>query len=486
MEHVQFNDECKKNLIKGVNLVSDCVAATYGPSGRNVMIKLGRHLHVTKDGSTVATYVTHEDPYVQMGIDAVRDISRKTSSDVGDGSTTATILSREIVKLLADSRENPIQIQRDLQEDCEKVVNWLKEYKRDITEKDLVKVATLSANNDIKIGTLVADAFKKVGKNGIVKFEKSKTNSDGIEFSEGFQFDNGYFDSRFVNTAENTCVLQNVMVYISDVKISEITKVAEVANEALRKKKALLLIAPDFDSEIKINLLNNLHKLDSCMVVAPNFGIQRSILLSDIKDILGETLYCDKVIATADTCTFVGYKSNEEAITEKVNAIQGLLEKGNLEEADLEFQRKRLANFTAGIATIYVGGYSEIEVKERLDRVEDAVGATRAALRGGVLPGGGSALFRASIALSTELKYLKDVLTTPYYILYRNCFGAGECKLLPASMNWSGYNFKTREWVGDLYEEGVIDPYEVVKTSLENAVNTASIILTCSCLILNA
>jgi len=485
MENVQFTEECRESLIKGVNLVSNCVAATYGPSGKNVMIKLGRHLHVTKDGSTVATYVTHENPFVQMGIDAVRDISRKTSNDIGDGSTTATILSNKIVNSLCNSKENPIEIQRDLQEDCKKVVDWLKEHKRDITLDDLTKVATLSANNDIKIGALVAEAFKKVGKNGIVKFEKSKTNSDGIEFSEGFQFDNGYFDSRFVNTAENTCVLNNVMIYISDTKISEITKIAEVANEALRKKKALLLIAPDFDSEIKINLLNNLHKLDSCMVVAPNFGIQRSILLSDIRDILGDTLYCDKVVATADTCTFVGYKSNEQAVSEKVTAIQGLLEKGNLDEGDLEFQRKRLANFTAGIATIYVGGYSEIEVKERLDRVEDAVGATRAALRGGVLPGGGTALFDASTNLGSQLKYLREVLTTPYYILYKNCFGPNE-QVIPCPQDWQGYNFKTRKWVNDLYNEGVIDPYEVVKTSLENAVNTASIILTCSCLILNA
>lgn len=479
--NVRFSKEAKDALIEGVNLIGNAVKTTFGPNGNNVVIKARDGVHVTKDGATVATFVNDPDPFVSMGIEVLRDIANKTAKDVGDGTTTATILSQSIINLLKN-QSSPIEVVRKLNKDCKKVIDFLEKNKKEITcKEDLVKVATLSANNDPVIGELIAKAYYQVGKDGIVTFEESENVEDKIEYTEGFQIKNGYSSPYFINTSKNTCELENVYVYISETKLQEVKKISEIADSAVRNKKSLLLIAPEFDSEILVFLFRNQNLLKSCTVISPNHGIYRETMLSDIKDILGESNTCQKVIITKETTTFIGCNSNKQSITKKVEDIKKLIKEDCLEKFDLDFHKKRLANFTSGIATIYVGGYSKVEIKERKDRIEDAICATKAALDEGILPGGGFALLRAADNL--KLDYLSQVLRTPVLLLRKN---SDNDILLNYDKTdfWKGQDFKNNT-EGDLYDMGIVDPFLVTKTALENAVSTASLILTCECSILN-
>lgn len=477
MEKVLFNDECKAKLIQGVNLVTDAVEITYGPNASNVCIKNPSSVKVTKDGATTCRAVSHNDPYVQMGIDLVRNISVKTASEVGDGSSTVCILTRAIVEKFKDY-QNPIALKEELQKECSIIVKHLKQWRKiSTTKEDLVKVATLAANGDTVIGNLIAEAYDKVGKEGIVQFTESEEVKDRIEISEGFRIDSGYASPYFINNAKGECVLENVYVHISDTKMEELKEVIAIAEKAMQNKKSLLLIAPGFDSEITIFLSSNLNLLKSCTVISPNYRTYRTKLVEDIKDLLGESSCCKKVTINKNTTTFSGYTSYTDKIESKVKELREILKEGTMSQLELDFHRKRLANFTAAIATIYVGGYSEVERGERYDRFEDAILATKASLTEGLLPGGGNALHEASQIHG--LKYLPSILNVPYKILHGDSYVSPEIKKI-----WEGKDLKTHQY-GDLYELGVVEPFLMVKTVLENAVTTGSIILTCKCAILN-
>lgn len=478
---VLFNENAKNPLIKGVNLIGDAVGTTFGPNGKNVIIKHQTGVHITKDGATVARYVIDEDPLVQMGIDVINQIANKTAKDVGDGTTTSTILATSIVNNLKDNKEHPIQIQRDLDEDCKKVLTYLESIKKDISSyEDLVKVATLSANNDIVIGKLIADAYEKVGKEGVVTFEESTDVKDSIEFTEGMQLETGYLSPYFINTDKNTCELENVYIAIYNEKLTEVKQIIDSANEAVAKKQSLLIIAPKIESTITQFLFLNTEKLKSAAIISPNHGIYRDIILDDLKAILGESLICQKVIIDKDKTIISGCNSNLELIEIRKKDAENKLKSGQMSEFELIFHRKRIANFVGGIATILVGGYSKIEIKERKDRIEDAISAVRAALDEGVLPGGGIGLLKASY--NCNLKYLTNILRTPFNILEDNSNSMG--LTLPMNDAWKGINFKTNIY-GDMYEMGVIDPFLVTKTALINAVSAASLILTNGCSIIN-
>lgn len=458
-DNVKFGEDCRSKLIEGVNLVTDAVACTYGPNGKNVVIKTPAGVSITKDGSKVASMVNDPDPYIMMGVEIIRDISKKTSKDVGDGSSTSCILSREIINTFKEN-ENPIAISRKLSEDCEVVIKELQNYKKEVSSKeDLIKVATISANNDESIGKLIAEAFDHVGKDGIVDFEISDDIKDHIEYSQGFRINSGFASQRYINTPKGTCELENVMIHISDIKMEEVNDVVKLADAAVRNNKSLLLIAPEYDSEITLFLASNQSMLKSCAIISPEFKRSRETILDDIRVLL-KTMECSKVIVTDKTTTFIGFENNSEEVNARIEEIREILA-NPLPEYDANFHKQRLANFTSGIATIYVGGYSKVEIKERYDRIEDAVCATKAALQKGILPGGGLVLKEIANKLDIDHNF-KQILKTPSIILNTE-----------------------NKTLSDMIDLGVIEPVLVTETVLRNAVSTASLLLTADAAILN-
>ena len=460
--NVKFDKECREKLIEGVNLCVKAVETTYGPEGRNSLISDSQGLLITKDGFHTAMAVNDPDPYISMGIKLIQDTCKKTAKDVGDGTSTVSILVREIVNYYKDGL-TPKQ-GRELSNKANKVIDLIAQHKQNITSKeDLIDVATISANNDREIGELIANAFEHVGKDGIVSFESSDEVKDRVEYSEGFRIDSGYSSPYFINTGKGTCELDNVRVYISDVKMDEVKKVISIADQAVKDKKSLLLIAPEFDSEIHVFLSANQELLKSCTVLSPARRNYREILLKDIRALLGESSECKKVIITKNTTTFIGCNSDKELVNQRILEIRNILEENSLPEFDIEFHKKRLANFTSGLATIYVGGYSKAEVRERYDRIEDAVCATQAALQEGIVPGGGMAFVYAKMStLDEELLGFIDILLKVQDLL--------------GTRNMS---------VKDMFDQHVIEPFLVTKTVLENAVSTAVLILTANVAILN-
>lgn len=467
-ENVKFGEKCREKLIEGVNLCANAVETTYGPNGRNSLILDSEGVLVTKDGFHTAMAVNDKDPYVTMGINLVQNTCKKTAKDVGDGTSTCAIFIRELVNHYKDKNLSLQEI-RNLHKLASKTLCFIQKHKHNITcKEDLINVATIAANNDRAIGALIGEAFEKVGIEGIVSFEESGDVRDTVEYSEGFRIDSGYSSPYFINTSKNKCELENVLVYISDVKMDEVKKVISLADDAVKKKKSLLLIAPDFDSEILVFLSANLNLLKSCTVLSPGRRNFREILLKDIQALLGESKECKKVIITKDTTTFIGCDSNKEELKNRENEVRQILQEGSLPEFELDFHKKRLANFTSGIATIYVGGYSQVEVRERYDRIEDAVCATQAALKEGIVPGGGLSLLYAlkeldrSKELDSACKEFITVLCLTQEIL-------GTSKQMPK----------------DMLKAGVIEPFLVTKTVLENAVSTAALILSANVAILN-
>lgn len=482
-DYVLNGKEAKEKLIEGMNLIVDAIECTYGPNASNVCIKSPYSVKVTKDGKTVAEAVRSKDPFVQAGIDLIREVSQKTADEVGDGSSTVAILTRAIVEANKEN-EAPIKCARALRSWCKDAIDYIRPHIKEISDFETIKkVASLSANNDEHIGELIAKAYDTVGKHGIVSFEKSNEVNDRIEYSKGFKIDRGFFSPYLINTKEGIAELTNVQVYISDTKMEETRRVQEIWQEAIRNGKSLLLMAPDFDSSITMLFYKNMFREGSTMkagmVISPNFGHMRETAIQDIKAILGESMTCEKVIMDKDSTTFVGYNPSD-SIQERVNDVQDIL-KTNLSEVEKLFHQKRLANLTGGFATIYVGGYSETEIQTRCDLYEDAIAATKCALEGGILPGGGMAL--KQVALNIGGGPLEDALKKPNELLeskYRNYFHLvdKECGF------WVTTDYKTGN-TGNALNLGIIEPFLVVKATLENAVSAATNILTTNCLIVN-
>jgi len=470
-----FGNDSRENLIKGVNIIGDAVQTTYGPNGKNVFIKGVSDLIVTKDGATVAKYVEDEDPSIQMGIDIVRKIAKKTEDDVGDGTTTSTILAKEIVNLLKSSKDHPIEMGRKLQEDVKKVTDYLYTLKKDISSKeDLIKVATIATNNDEVLGQLIGEAFYRVGKEGVVHVEESSDFETTVIYTKGVSIESGYAAPYFINNENNECVLENVMIYISEYKLNKPKEILDIANKAIRMEKSLLIIAPKSDSSVITTLLTNSNNgtLKACLVNAPNHGHYREMLYKDIKNNIGE--FCNKVIVSMHKTVLIEGTKNDECPLE-IKKIHKILENKSLSDFEKSFHAKRLANYKGGIATIYSGGFSPVEMNEKKDRIEDAIGAVRAAFHEGVLPGGGTALAKASDNLT--LNYLNRVLYIPSRILRES----SNIELIGFKKEfWVDIDLKTKE-IKDYYEIGVLDPYLVTKISLENAVSAASLILTSGC-----
>jgi len=456
-----MNDECRERLKRGVNLAADVVAVTYGPNGDTVI----SGNHITKDGLTAVSWVRDDDPYVMMGVNLMKDIAKKTVDVAGDGSTTSVLLAREIINKCT-KKDIP-----DLRKGLETTINCLNDIKCTVkSDEDLLKIATISAGGDAEIGKLVAEAFSKAGKDGMVTFTESDEVIDSVSYSKGFRIENGYSSPGFVNTPQETCELEDVFVYISDTKLEEAKQIVEIADSCIKKGKTLLLVAPEFDSEIYVFLQSNLDLLKSCCVISPAFKKMRSIMVKDMRILLGEKSLCKKVVITNHDTTFLYDEMPEEANT-RIEEIRKILEEGNLKDIELDFHKKRLANFTSGVATINVGGYSQFQIKEKLDRVEDAVRATDCAVKEGYLIGGGVSLMfvLSQHDFSTPFRYL---LKFPFCTLF-------DQKYLEEN------HIYVLDIANKLEKEGVIEPFLVTKTSLENAINIATTILSCECAINN-
>lgn len=510
---IKFNVESREALKRGIDILADAVKVTLGPKGRNVIIeKTYGAPHVTKDGVSVAKEVELEDPIENMGAQLIREAASKTCDNAGDGTTTATILAQAMinngVKYLA-AGANPIGIKRGMDKATAAIVQEIKRMAVPIddTYANIENVATISANNDPEIGKLIADAIKIVKKDGVITIEESKSAETTIEVVEGLQIDRGYLSPYFVTDQDQmTCEFNNCNILLLDRKLDSLKSILEVLEESIQKDRPLLIIAEDFDAEVLSTLVVNRLRggFKICAIKSPGFGDKRKELLHDLAAATGATVIvnseesinfsvmggAEKVTVTRDRTTIINGMGTKEAVSNRINNLKEQLATAK----DPEFIKERIARLSTGVAVIYVGAPSEIEMKEKKDRVDDALCATRAALEEGIVPGGGVALIRAerglySLVLPDEDEQLgkniiKKALECPLIEIANNAGQSGVIivdQVADGDDDW-GYNAKTNEFT-NLYEAGIVDPAKVTRVALENATSVASMFLTTECVI---
>ena len=515
---VKVGPEARKKIVKGINIVADAVTATLGPNGRNVIYTEYGEVRSTKDGVTVAKQIEKlEDPLEELGVQMIKQASIKTANNAGDGTTTSTLLAQAIINeglSYLDKGANAVEIKRGIDSAVKEVVNSLrKEVSKDITsETQLEQVATISANNDVEIGKLIATAMEKVGREGIVTIEESKTGETYLETVEGMQFDRGYKSHYFVtNNSDMTCTLEEPFILIADKKFTQVKDLLPILESISSTGKSLFIIAEDVDGEALSTLIVNKIRgtLKVAAVKAPDFGDRRKLILEDIATMTGGQVFSSEkgmkldkfswdwfgkarlVTLTKDQTTIVDGKGTVEKIEARIEELQLQIEK-SIVPFEKEKLQERLAKFIGGVAIIHVGGNSELEMKETKDRVDDALHATKAAIEEGIVPGGGAALLYAREAITKTKLELNSDLHIGKQIVYKACaapfmkiltnagYSEGECYGLINKMegtdNWKGYNIKSETFV-DMKEAGIIDPSKVTRNALENAASVAGTVL---------
>jgi chaperonin GroEL len=513
---IKFGSNSRNELVKGIDVLADAVVSTLGPNGRNVVISNPQGTpQSTKDGVTVAKSITLKDPTQELGVQLVKQAAIKTAEKAGDGTTTSTLLAREMVKAgltaLANG-ENAVEIKRDIDQAVKEVVKSLKTtISEDISsEEQLEQVATISANNDPETGKLIATAIEKVGMEGVVHIEESRTGETYLETVEGMQFDRGYKSPYFVTDNNSmSSVLDNPMILIADQKLTQVKELLPILEAVSAQAKSLLIIAEDIDNEALAALIVNKMRgtLNVCAVKAPDFGDRRKLILEDIATTTGgqvlskeKGMKLDKfswdwfgeartATITKETTTIVDGKGSEDAINARIEELQKQIEKAQT-PFEIEKLQERLAKFVGGVAIIHVGGNTETEMKELKDRVDDALHATKAAIEEGIVPGGGVALLYASQKLSkatTGSRIVRQACAKPFeQILVNAGFDSTEAiivgnKLIDGGAStWDGYNLKSQEIV-NMKESGIIDPTKVSRTALQNAASVAGTILLTEC-----
>ena len=518
-KEIKFGAEARKELMEGINILADSVVSTLGPNGRNVLISNFPGLPMsTKDGVTVAKSVCVDGNIKELGVRTVKAAAIKTADKAGDGTTTSTLLAREMISAgLAglNNNENAVDIKRDIDKAVKEVISCLRNnISQEISSEDqLQQVATISANNDIEIGKLIATAIEKVGSDGVVHIEESKSGETYLETVEGMQFDRGY-KSHFFVTDNNTmsCKLDDAYVLVANHKFTQVKDLLPILEQVSATNKALLIIAEDIDNEALATLIVNKSRgiLKVAAVKAPDFGDRRKLILDDIAAMTGGQVFdkdkgmkLDKfswdwfgqaraVTVTKDETTIIDGKGNEDVINTRIEELQSQIEK-SVTPFETEQLQNRLAKMVGGVSIIHVGGLTETELREKKDRVDDALNATQAALEEGIVPGGGAALLYARTKV--------DVSTTGGQIVYQACGKPFEQILVNAGYDstdaqmigkyqllesgnseWSGFNLKTEEVV-DMKEAGIIDPTKVTRTALENAASVAGTILLTECVV---
>ncbi|MER9326677.1 chaperonin GroEL [Mesorhizobium sp. M0488] len=512
---VKFHTEAREKMLRGVDILANAVKVTLGPKGRNVVIdKSFGAPRITKDGVTVAKEIELEDKFENMGAQMVREVASKTSDLAGDGTTTATVLAQAIVKEGAKavaSGMNPMDLKRGIDKAVDAVVAELKANARKVTKNDeIVQVGTISANGDAEIGRFLAEAMEKVGNEGVITVEEAKTAETELEVVEGMQFDRGYLSPYFITNQDKMRVeLDEPYVLIHEKKLANLQAMLPVLEAVVQSGKPLLIIAEDVEGEALATLVVNKLRggLKVAAVKAPGFGDRRKAMLEDIAILTGGTAISEDLGIKLENVTLQMLGRAKKVVIEKENTtvvdgvgrkeeIQGRIAqiKAQIEETTSDYDREklqeRLAKLAGGVAVIRVGGSTEVEVKERKDRVDDALHATRAAVEEGVLPGGGVALLRAAKALDavlvdnadqkTGVEIVRRAIETPVRQIAENAGAEGSIivgKLREKSEFGWGWNAQTDEF-GDLYGQGVIDPAKVVRTALQDAASVAGLLVT--------
>lgn len=513
-----FSDDARQKLLNGVNKLAKAVVTTLGPRGRNVALdKKWGGPSVVHDGVSVAKEIDLQDPFENMGAQMVKQAADKTNDAAGDGTTTATLLAQQMVSMgmkHITAGANPMLLKKGIDRAVELVVDELARIKKDIKEAEWEKVATISAQND-DIGNKIAQALQQVGKDGVVEVEEGKTMDIEIEHKEGMEFDKGYSSPYFVTDADNMeAVIDSPYILITDQKVSAIADLLPFLEKLIKVSKNLVIIADDIDGEALATLVVNKMRgaFNVLAVKAPGFGDRRKAMLQDIAVLTGGSYISDEtgrklesvglddlgradsVRSSKDLTRIVGGKGSKQAINARVAQIKTEIDRSD-SDFDKEKLQERLAKLSGGVAVINVGAATEIELKELQERVKDAVGATKAAIEEGVVPGGGVALLRASKKLdgvkaksddeTVGIKIVKDALEQPVRWLAKN---SGEDDgwvarqiLAEKSVNY-GFNAQTLKF-GDMLEMGVLDPVKVTRSALINAASVASMILTTECLV---
>ena len=521
-KEIKFNTDARELLKSGVDQLANAVKVTLGPKGRNVVIgkKFGAP-QITKDGVTVAKEVELEDNFENAGAQLVKSVASKTGDDAGDGTTTATILTQAIVteglKNVA-AGANPMDLKRGIDKAVAKVVEHIKESAEVVGDNydKIEQVATVSANNDPEIGKLLADAMRKVSKDGVITIEESKTRETSIGVVEGMQFDRGYLSGYFVtDTDKMECVMENPYILLYDKKISNVKDFLPILQPAAESGRPLLVIAEDVDSEALTTLVVNRLRagLKICAVKAPGFGDRRKAMLEDIATLTGGVVISEekglsldkatldmlgtakKVNVSKDNTTIVDGAGDKDSIKERVAQIKNEIA-ASTSSYDKEKLQERLAKMAGGVAVLYVGANSEVEMKEKKDRVDDALCATRAAMEEGVVVGGGTTYIRAQEALKdlkgdnqdeqTGINIVCRAIEEPLRQIIANAGGEGAVVVDNVRQGKGDYGYNARK---DVYEDlraaGVIDPAKVSRVALENAASIAGMFLTTECLIVD-
>ncbi|MER9407553.1 chaperonin GroEL [Mesorhizobium caraganae] len=514
-KEVKFHSDARERMLRGVNILADAVKVTLGPKGRNVVIdKSFGAPRITKDGVTVAKEIELEDKFENMGAQMVREVASKTSDIAGDGTTTATVLAQAIVREGAKavaSGMNPMDLKRDIDKAVEAIVAELKTNARKVTKNDeIAQVGTISANGDAEIGRFLAEAMQKVGNEGVITVEEAKTAETELEVVEGMQFDRGYLSPYFITNQDKMRVeLEEPYVLIHEKKLSNLQALLPVLEAVVQSSKPLLIIAEDVEGEALATLVVNKLRggLKVAAVKAPGFGDRRKAMLEDIAILTGGTAISEdlgiklenvtlnmlgrakKVVIEKENTTIVDGAGSKSEIQGRVSQIKAQIEE-TTSDYDKEKLQERLAKLAGGVAVIRVGGSTEVEVKERKDRVDDAMHATRAAVEEGVLPGGGVALLRAAKALDSVqaenedqkhgIEIVRRAIEAPVRQIAENAGAEGSIivgKLREKPEFGWGWNAQTNAF-GDLYNEGVIDPVKVVRTALQDAASVAGLLVT--------
>jgi chaperonin GroEL len=526
---IEFGAEARKKLVKGIDTLADAVVATLGPNGRNVVYIENGMVVSTKDGVSVAKQIgSLEDPIENLGAQMVKQAAVKTSDHAGDGTTTSTLLARELVKgglTKLNEGANAVEIKRGIDAGVKEVLTVLKENSEKISsEEQLQQIATISANNDVEVGKLIARAMEKVGREGVVYIEESKTDETYLEVVEGMQFDRGYKSPYFVTNNNNmSALLQDAYVLIADHRFTQVKELLPILEGVSQKGKSLLIIAEDVDGEALATLIVNKMRgtLQVVAVKAPDFGERRKLILEDIAILTGGTVFdkekgmkLDKfnwewfgeaktVTVSKEKTTIIDGQGTAEAISERVESLTAQLEKAAT-PFEMEKLQERLSKFVGGVALVHVGGSTETEMKEKKDRVDDALHATQCALEDGIVPGGGAALLHAREGItfttdnSDDFNYGKKLVHSacgkPFEVILKNAgyddqsiyhfkykvgdFGDKEREV------WYGLDVKT-ETVINMKEAGIIDPHKVTKNALMNASSIAGTILLTECTIVD-
>lgn len=522
IKNIEYEKTAQQKLQEGVNKLADAVKSTLGPRGRNVIIEQEYGSpKITKDGVSVAKEIFLKDPYENIGAQMVKEVASKTNDDAGDGTTTATVLAQSIIETgfrFLTTGMNPIELKSGIDLATKVVSNKLKEISKPIKDsKQIAQIATISANNDETIGNLIADAMDTVGKNGIITVEESKGIDTYLDTVEGVQFDKGYTSPHFITNAEKMkSELNNPLILLINEKLTNIQDLLPILEHASQTSSELLIVVDEIEGEalatLVVNKLRGILKL--CVVKSPSFGDKRKEIMGDIAVVTGATVVskefgyslsdislemlgsAEKVVVDKETTTIVDGGGETTDIEERISLIQSQI-KNSQNDWEREKLEERLAKLSGGVAVLYIGASSEVEMKEKKDRVDDALHATKAAVDEGIVPGGGTTLLRCTklldeITVSTEselfgVDIIKHALQAPIRTILEN--GGVEPSMIIHNIlshedeNW-GYNLKTNEYQ-DLLKSGVIDPTKVTRAALENATSVAGLLLTTNAVLTN-